>query len=165
MHVWHCNSDCNLLVFNQIQYSIQDVCLSFTVPSQELPPTGRIGPLKFRKTIGLLSFKISNKQFYSQKMLTMLILKHFLLFKRMNVGHYELKLEIFVKQGWYNEYSSIEYLKCNDTFTLSKNFRLKMILIQTLFKRPHLLNKTLRDLHYYISKTRSPSSTFFPTPQ
>ena len=44
MHVWHFNSDCNLLIFNQIQNSIQDVCLSSTVPSQELPPIGRIGP-------------------------------------------------------------------------------------------------------------------------
>ena len=116
--------------------------------TQELPPTGKIGPLKFKNTIGLLSSKISNKQFYSQKMHTMLSLKHFLLFKRMNVGYYELKVEILVKQGWYNEYPSIKYLKCNDTFTLSKNFRLKMILIPTLFKRPHLLKKTLRDLHH-----------------
>ena len=63
--------------------------------------------------------QIFKKQFYSLKLAYHSQIEALSLVKKdnENVRHFALKVEILVKQGWYNEYPSTINLKCNETFT------------------------------------------------
>ena len=60
--------------------------------------------------------QIFKKQFYSQKHAYLAQIEAISLLKKdnENVRHFALKVEILVKQGWYNEYPSTINLKCNE---------------------------------------------------
>ena len=80
----------------------------FNVPSQELSLSGMIASLK--SINNWFSFlQLIKKHFYSQKHVYHAQLEALSLVKNdnENVRHYAVKNETLVKQGWYNEYPSI----------------------------------------------------------
>ena len=117
------------MIFNHNQHGTLDKCLYFIVLSQEPLLTGMTASLKFINMIGHLSSKHFplKIQFYSQKHAYHAQLEALSYVKNdnENVRHYALKVEILVKQGWYNEYPSTINLKCNEIFTrgLPKNLK------------------------------------------